>query len=417
MIESGMYFVLGLATAGLLALMIAPIPWRRAVRLTRARIEHAVPANLTEIQADKDQLRAEFAMSARRLETTIESLRQKAGQQMVDINQKRELIRRLAEEQTLRIEALEQLEERESELHKVLNRREDRMAEANSEMKTLRNNLAERGRALEQLEQTLKTASSSNEEATVELVARGTEVENLRDNLAAANSRQTALRIERTRLESELAEAQSAKAVIAQKVEALEQRLAGVESEHQTHVAEVDARDREIDRLRKQAIDHAHAFSEVEGRLVEAEAANADVTARISQLTLELDKMSRREPSEELRGALIQLETERDALSVELASAREALARMEAENAELQRISGDDWEAERIQNAMLRERLNDIAGEVAQLTRSYQEDIGLSELSALSREEGAADGRTGDGPADRSLAQRIRTLQRSPQRT
>ena len=105
MIESGMYFVLGLATAGLLALMIAPILWRRAVRLTRARIEHAVPANLTEIQADKDQLRAEFAMSARRLETTIESLRQKAGQQMVDINQKRELIRRLAEEQTLRIEA------------------------------------------------------------------------------------------------------------------------------------------------------------------------------------------------------------------------------------------------------------------------------------------------------------------------
>ena len=75
-----MFFALGLATAGLLAFMVAPLVWRRAVRLTRARIEHAVPLTLSEIKADKDQLRAEFAMSARRLEMNVEHLRQKASQ-------------------------------------------------------------------------------------------------------------------------------------------------------------------------------------------------------------------------------------------------------------------------------------------------------------------------------------------------
>jgi hypothetical protein len=47
--------------AGLLALMVAPAIWRRAARLTRSRIEKSVPLTLSEIQADKDQLRAEAA--------------------------------------------------------------------------------------------------------------------------------------------------------------------------------------------------------------------------------------------------------------------------------------------------------------------------------------------------------------------
>ena len=412
MIESVMYFVLGLATAGLLALMVAPIMWRRAVRLTRARIEHAVPGDLIEIQADKDQLRAEFAMSARRLESTIEGLRQKAGQQLIDINRKRDLIKRLAEEQASRVEVLEKLEERESELHTLLRRREDRMAETAAEMKTLRTGLTERGRALEQLEQVLKQTNATKEEQTVELVAAGTELENLHDNLSAAKSRQTSLQMERARLEAELAEAVSAKSVTMQKVEALERRLAGVESEHKSLLAEIDSRDRQIDTLRMQGAEKEQAAARLDHRLIEAEAANAEASARISQLTLELDKTSRREPSEELQGAMAALELERDSLTQELASAQAAFTKLEAQNAELQRIAGDDWETERIQNAMLRERLNDIASEVAQLTRSYQEEIGLSELASLAR-----DGETQahDEESDRSLAQRILALQQSAQ--
>ncbi len=409
-----MYFVLGLATAGLLALMIAPILWRRAVRLTRARIEHAVPANLSEIQADKDQLRAEFAMSARRLETTVEQLRQKAGEQLVDINQKRDLIGRLAEEQARRVEVLEKLEERESELHNLLHRREDRIAETTAELGTLRHTLSERSRALEQVETTLKRAAAANEEQTVELVAKGTELENLRDHLASAKSRQTALQIERTKLQTELGEAQSAKAVLEQQLQTVERRLAGSEKEQKARISEIDARDREIERLQSVAAERTGAYAELERRLLESEAANADTSARISQLLVEMDELSRRDPSEELQHAMARLEGERDALTAELATLQQQHERLIGENAELQRIAGDDWEAERIQNAMLRERLNDIAGEVSRLTHSYQEDMGIPELTTLAASDNGSEGKKAGGQR-RSLSKRVRALQRTTQ--
>ncbi len=83
MIQSILFFSLGFLCAGFLALMVAPAIWRRAVVLTRKRIEASVPLSLTEIQADKDRMRAEFAMSTRRLEMSIKQFREKAAAQVV----------------------------------------------------------------------------------------------------------------------------------------------------------------------------------------------------------------------------------------------------------------------------------------------------------------------------------------------
>ncbi|RWX60080.1 hypothetical protein EN780_32935, partial [Mesorhizobium sp. M4B.F.Ca.ET.089.01.1.1] len=68
MVQSILFFALGFLCAGFLALLIAPAIWRRAVALTRRRVEASMPLTLAEIQANKDQVRAEFAMSTRRLE-------------------------------------------------------------------------------------------------------------------------------------------------------------------------------------------------------------------------------------------------------------------------------------------------------------------------------------------------------------
>ena len=66
-IENMMYFALGLLVAGLLALIVMPAVWKRAVRLTKRRIEAATPITLSEFRADKDQLRAEFALELERV--------------------------------------------------------------------------------------------------------------------------------------------------------------------------------------------------------------------------------------------------------------------------------------------------------------------------------------------------------------
>lgn len=413
MIEAGMFFALGLATAGLLALMIAPLLWRRAVRLTRARIEHAVPLTLAEIQADKDQLRAEFAMSARRLEASVERLRQKAADQLAEIEGKRETIRRLAEEQARRIEAVEKLQVRDTELQRQLQRREERLAEANAELSTLRIGLTEHGRALEEVELTLRRARQDNEEKTVELVARDTEIDNLRDEVSAARARHTAVNVEKTRLETELAEARTSHAAAEQKAASMDERVARLETDRTARLAEIDARETEIARLRGELEMRGVALDGIERRLADAEAAHVEAQAQISRLTLRLEAESRRPPSGEAAAALAGLEAERDELTAELAVLQEAHDRLVAENAELITVAGKDWEAERVENALLRERLNDVATEVARLAQSYRGDTGLAELAALA---GRDDKDRPDEPTPgtgRSLADRIRAMQRN----
>jgi chromosome segregation ATPase len=98
MVESIMFFAGGFLVAGLLALALISSVHNRAVRLTQRRLEDAIPVSLTEIQADRDKLRAKFAMSARRLEMTVEQLKTKVTNQLGEIARKSEAIARLKAE-------------------------------------------------------------------------------------------------------------------------------------------------------------------------------------------------------------------------------------------------------------------------------------------------------------------------------
>lgn len=117
MIENIMYFALGLLAAGLLALIVMPAVWKRAVRLTKRRIEAATPITMAEFRADKDQLRAEFALSTRKLEINVESLRKRLAEQLSEVNQKRaDLGGALQTERSEHQAIVEELEAREAEL-------------------------------------------------------------------------------------------------------------------------------------------------------------------------------------------------------------------------------------------------------------------------------------------------------------
>ena len=87
-----MYFALGLLAAGLVALLVTPAIWRRATRLTRARIEAAVPMTRAEIEAEKDQLRAGFAISNRRLEMDTGRLKEKLAEEIIEVSRRRAMI-------------------------------------------------------------------------------------------------------------------------------------------------------------------------------------------------------------------------------------------------------------------------------------------------------------------------------------
>ena len=69
-----MIFALGFLAAALCALLLLPAVNARALRLSRRRIEARLPLTVAEVAAEKDHLRAEFAVARRRLERRVEAV-------------------------------------------------------------------------------------------------------------------------------------------------------------------------------------------------------------------------------------------------------------------------------------------------------------------------------------------------------
>ena len=92
MIESIMYIGIGFLIAGLLVIGVIPLVHGRAVRLTTRRLQALNPVSMGEIHAQKDQLRAEFAMYTRRLEMNIERLKARSASQLAELGKKDDAI-------------------------------------------------------------------------------------------------------------------------------------------------------------------------------------------------------------------------------------------------------------------------------------------------------------------------------------
>jgi chromosome segregation ATPase len=95
-IEALMFSGLGFLVAALIALLIIPAVNARAERLARRRVEALFPLSITELTAEKDHLRAEFAVLQRRLERKAEEALANKHQDMEELGRR-----------AVRIEALE----------------------------------------------------------------------------------------------------------------------------------------------------------------------------------------------------------------------------------------------------------------------------------------------------------------------
>ncbi len=86
---------IGFLSAALIGIALMPLVHGRAVRLTERRLKAALPQDMNEIRADKDALRAEFAMAIRRFEIMNAMLRNKNASQLVEIGKKSDSIKQL----------------------------------------------------------------------------------------------------------------------------------------------------------------------------------------------------------------------------------------------------------------------------------------------------------------------------------
>src|SRR6267154_2947627 len=181
MIEPIMFVGIGFLVAGLLVIGVIPLVHARAVRLTMRRLEAATPLSMAEIQADKDQLRAEFAMSTRRLELSVEQMKTKTTSQLAELGKKTDAINRLKVELGEKTAAIFSLEAREKSLKDQLHATESEHSVKIGSLREAERMLSDRQAELGKLATDLGERSATADSQRVESTALRVQVEALQE--------------------------------------------------------------------------------------------------------------------------------------------------------------------------------------------------------------------------------------------
>src|SRR6201985_1536269 len=183
MVEPIMYLAIGFLVSMLFGLMILPLVHNRAVRLAIRRMEAATPMSMAEIQADKDQLRAEFAMSARRLEISVEQLKSKSTSQLAELGKKTDAINRMKLELGEKNAAIFALEAREKAGKEQLRATEEEFTAKTEALRAAERALTDKQTELAKINAELSDRSMIADSRQVELVAVHAQIEELKNRV------------------------------------------------------------------------------------------------------------------------------------------------------------------------------------------------------------------------------------------
>jgi chromosome segregation ATPase len=416
MIEPIMYFGIGFLVAALIGLVVIPLVHGRAVRLTMRRLEAATPLSMAEIQADKDQLRAEFAMSTRRLEMSVETLKTKTTSQLAELGKKGDAINRLKMELGEKTATIFALEARDKALRDQLRATEDEITAKTSVMHDAERSLSDKEADLAKLVGELDERSSMAESQKVEIIALRTQVDALKDRLTGAGNelktvedRRDAERIELKHATQELAEERG-------RVENLGRRTAELEQQLVAQTTEAELLGRRAQDLENRLGEQSRLLTQSDFELNQLR--NEILLARKSENDL---RTAIAEIDDRASSATEQLKTEKIQLQAELDRANDERTRLARELGEIKRTTEETWASERVENALLRERINDVAAEVARLASALEGPNSPIDaiLAAETVRDRAGIGTPSTGDADLTgspstngdLADRIRALQ------
>lgn len=182
-IEMVMLAGLGFLTAALLALFLAPLYRRRSGRLAIEAIKRSMPLTEAEIRADKDRVRAEYAILIHKLEMKVDEAADAAARQKVELNRRDAAISELEEEVGRQHTFMEEHENARRVLEQTIMDRLPRVEHRLAEAKKL---LFQRDREIVGLSQTSEKQLRALEEAKQINAQQTDEVHRLK---AALNTR------------------------------------------------------------------------------------------------------------------------------------------------------------------------------------------------------------------------------------
>ena len=362
MIEPAMYVGIGFLVASLFGLIFIPLVHARAVRLTMRRMEAATPLSMAEIQADKDQLRAEFAMSTRRLEMSVEQLKAKSTSQLAELGKKNDAINRLKLELGEKSATIFALEAREKALKDQMKATEDELSVKTLGLHETERSLSDKQAEMTRLSSDLGDRTATTEAQRVELISLKTQIEALKIRIG---DYERDIKKTEDRLDKEREEVATATLNLNEergKVENLSKRVAELEQQLGAQTAEAEALGKRVAELDDRVVDQGRLLAErdYECDRLRTELENARRTG--FHLREELNSASAQH-----RELIQNLTAEKEVLQKEFDRANGERAKLQSELAAMKREAESSWAAERVENALLRERINDVAAEVAKL--------------------------------------------------
>ena len=416
MVEPIMYVAIGFLVSMLFGLMIVPLVHSRAVRLTTKRLEAATPLSMAEIQADKDQLRAEFAMSARRLEMSVDQLKNKTSSQLAELGKKSDAINRLKIELGEKNATIFSLEAREKLLRDQQRATEEEFASKTQLLRSAEQALADKQAELGTLTSELSDRSLKADGHQAELAAVRGQVDALQNRVNDAEKEfsDTQSRLAEQRGESDAAtrELVSARG----RVENLSGRVSDLDRQLLVQVKETEL-------LTSRTSDLESRLA-LQGKILAEREYENNLLRQQSEAAKLIEQELRDEIAATTGGksaAMNKLRAEKAALEDQLGTARDERAKLQRDINLIHQQAESAWSTERMENALLRERINDIAAEVAKLAVTLEgPDSPIEAMLAAETPRPAASTVNGTPPtgtngstaeAGGTLAQRIKALQ------
>ncbi len=402
-----MIFALGFLVAALLALLVIPALNARADRLARRRAEALFPLSITELTAEKDHLRAEFAVMQRRTERKAEEAMAYKHQTMEELGRRAVRIEALETTLAERDQHISNLQTDMSDVRQRVLSAEQELAAAKVGLSTTRDTLAAVETAHRRTLEDLATTRGELERANTSLASTKAELGLTQDRLAARESafadleqRHTealgqldAKRITISDLEtrlttqtargdefertlsdrhSELSDerrrlADLAKNLIAEQERGLvlDQRIRELEGERDAQAAEAAALAARLAALTTDGGTPAAELEQREATIRNLQGDLQEARARLAAASPAGDAAQ----AEELRGLSERYENlkgEKTSLEGALAAARDECTRLTDEMKSLRRSAGAPYEEIRSENAELRRRLDELADQIMQ---------------------------------------------------
>lgn len=385
--------------------MIAPTLWRRAVFLTRKRIESAIPLTANELQADKDKQRAEHAMALRKVEILVGKLRAKSTLDAQNNVQQSEQIKLLKAE-------LVSQREFNVDLDKSLLALNDKMASSGLEIQDLNLQLSTTSAELAARTGQLESLTRIHQDAEKRISDDERRLGEFEQDVGKLTSTVADLREKRRKDQEKVRDMRTESRATAELLKNEKVRSADNEKKYERAVAQksdvevkLTRQEKAVSRAKEKELGQKADMQELEQRLADSLGERKTLEKELGDLTLRFNKIAKATDSDEPDKVIAALQVAHAKLELDLKAStakHDELKKQIAEHSAAASNTKSTPAKSSNGDAALREELAQLAAQVVQMTSMVEGKD--SRINALIENAGE------DGGGTPSLAARVKAL-------